>query len=160
MKESLTALEQISLPVVIISPNSDAGSRQILTAIDEFSHLSNFKHLANIPRLEFVNLMRKAACLIGNSSAGILEAPSLKMPVVNVGNRQKGRLHAENVQFVDHNAKEIEGAVRRALYDEEYKKIVASCSNPYGDGDSSKKITKILSDLVIDEHFLIKEISY
>ena len=60
----------------------------------------------HVPRLQFVNLLRHADFLIGNSSMGILEAPALKLPVINVGNRQK-RLHSENVIFVGHNSDEI-----------------------------------------------------
>ncbi len=104
--------------------------------------------------------MRKTACLIGNSSAGILEAPLLKLPVVNVGNRQKGRLCAENVNFVPHDARAIVQAVRQAVYDEGYRGHVLKCSNPYGDGDASKKIADILATIQIDRQLLIKDITY
>ena len=74
---------------------------------------------------------------MGNSSAGILEAPLLKIPVVNVGNRQKGRLHAENVTFVPHDKSSIVNAVKRCIYDYSYIEQVKLCANPYGDGHSS-----------------------
>ena len=118
-------------------------------------------HVAHaLPRLEFVNLMRRASCLLGNSSAGILEAPLLKLPTVNVGNRQKGRLHAENVVFVPHDKASIEAAVRKAVHDPVYREAVARCSNPYGDGHSAQRIAQILASIPIDATLLIKDMTY
>lgn len=160
MSQTLEAVRQLGVKTVLIYPNSDAGSHQIIRAIQEFKDLP-FLHVAkNIPRAEFVTLMRSASCMLGNSSAGILEAPLLKLPVVNVGNRQKGRLHAENVQFVPHDKGEICKAVQRALFDKEYRAGVARCANPYGDGNSSEKIADIMATIPMDDQFLIKDITY
>ena len=102
-------------------------------------------HIAkNIPRLEFVNLMRRASCLLGNSSAGIMEAPLLKLPVVNVGNRQKGRLHAENVKFVPHEKKQILEAVENAVYNRQYREEVRNCSIHMETGNLRKELLKFL----------------
>ena len=104
--------------------------------------------------------MRKAGCMLGNSSAGILEAPLLKLPVVNVGNRQTKRLHAENVQFVPHSVRAIKAAVTKALFDQDYRKTVSNCSNPYGDGHSAQNIANQLATIPIDQKLLIKDITY
>lgn len=160
MKETLEAVRQMGIKTILSFPNSDAGSQQIIKAIHEYEHLPFLFTAHNIPRLEFVNIMRKASCMLGNSSAGILEAPLLKLPVINVGNRQKGRLHAENVQFVEHQAEAICNAIRKAIYDDEYREQVRRCSNPYGDGNSSKNIADILASISIDEKLLIKEITF
>ena len=98
--------------------------------------------------------------MLGNSSAGILEAPLLKLPVINVGNRQKGRLHAENVQFVPHEVKAITAAVKEALFNKDYRKTVADCINPYGDGASAEKIVDVLATIPIDTQLVIKDITY
>ena len=121
MRVTLEAIADLGFPAVLSYPNSDAGGQQMIRAIREFKDLPNLWVFKNIPRLEFVNLMRHAACLVGNSSAGILEAPLMKLPVVNIGNRQKGRLHAENVQFVTHDADKIKAAVNRACCDSVYR---------------------------------------
>ena len=142
-------------------PNSDAGGQQMIHAIREYKSLPFLHAVENIPRLEFVNVMRRASCLLGNSSAGILEAPLLKLPVINVGNRQQGRLHAENVQFVSHDKDLIMAAVKRATFDLEYRKTVATCSNPYGDGrSSSARIAVILASIPLDETLLIKDMTF
>jgi GDP/UDP-N,N'-diacetylbacillosamine 2-epimerase (hydrolysing) len=160
MKATLDAVAELGVKTILSYPNSDAGGQQIIRAIREYESL-NFLHTAkNIPRLEFVNLMRRAGVLLGNSSAGILEAPLLKLPVINVGNRQLGRLHAENVQFVPHDKDRIVAAAQRALFDPAYKATVNSCKNPYGDGKSSARIAGILAKIALDKKLLIKDITY
>ena len=160
MEETMIAIERMGITTIMSHPNSDPGSNQIIRVIDKYKNLENLHILKNIPRTEFINLLRRASCLIGNSSAGILEAPILKLPVVNIGNRQKGRLHAENVEFVSHDSEKIEAAIKKALYDKGYRSMVENCSNPYGDGNSSKKIAEILNSLTIDDKLLTKDITY
>lgn len=160
MKASLEAVRELGIKTILSYPNSDAGGQQMIRVIREYESLPFLYAAKNIPRLEFVNLMRRASCLLGNSSAGILEAPLLKLPVINVGNRQRGRLHAENVQFVPHDKDRIIEALRRAIFDTEYRKTVAACSNPYGDGQSSARIADILAATPIDDTLLIKDITY
>lgn len=160
MKITLEAVKQMGLKTIISFPNSDAGGMEIIRAINEFERLPFIYTAKNIPRLEFVNLLRGAACLIGNSSAGILEAPLLKIPVVNIGNRQKGRLHSENVEFVAHNKTKIIRAINKAIHDKKYMAIVQKCTNPYGNGKSSDKIAEIISSVKIDDKLLIKDITY
>jgi GDP/UDP-N,N'-diacetylbacillosamine 2-epimerase (hydrolysing) len=157
---TLEAVADLGLTAVLSYPNSDAGGQQMIRAIREFEHLPHLHVFKNIPRLEFVNLMRHADCLLGNSSAGILEAPLLKLPAVNVGNRQKGRLHAENVQFVPHDLKIIKAAVNKACFDQDYISLLQKCENPYGDGSSSIRIANALASTVIDTSLLIKDIAY
>lgn len=160
MRISLEAVKELGVNTVLIYPNSDPGGQQMIRAIGEFGSLPLLHTAKNIPRLEFVNLMRRASCLMGNSSAGILEAPLLRLPVVNVGNRQLGRLHAENVVFVPHDRGQIVAALRRAIFDPDYRKSVAACSNPYGDGRSSSRIAETLASVPLDSKLLIKDITY
>lgn len=160
MRTTLEAVREIGIKTVLVYPNSDAGGQQIIRAILEYEPLPFLYTAKNIPRLEFVNLMRRASCLVGNSSAGILEAPLLKLPVVNIGNRQRGRLHAENVNFVSHDKDQIAAAINKAVYDSTYRNSVACCSNPYGDGMSSNRIAKVLATIPLDQKLLIKDVTY
>lgn len=157
---TLCALKKLGLKTIISYPNSDAGGQQMIKAIDEFRGDPNFHIQKNIPRLEFINILRQAACLVGNSSAGILEAPFLKLPVVNIGNRQRGRLHADNVLFVDHQELDIISAIKTSVYETDYIQKVKNCKNPYGEGNSAKEMTKVLAETPIDRKLLIKEITY
>jgi GDP/UDP-N,N'-diacetylbacillosamine 2-epimerase (hydrolysing) len=160
MRTTLEALRELKVQVILSSPNSDAGSNELRRAIAEVYKTKNFHVFKNIDRDVFVNLLRHASCLVGNSSSGILEAPLLRLPVVNIGNRQKGRLHAQNVQFVSHDKQEIVLAVQKALYDMKYIKLVEECDNPYGDGYASEKIAEVLSRVDLDDRLLIKDITY
>lgn len=160
MRTTLEAVNELGVKTVLSYPNSDAGGQQMVRAIREFEMLPLIHTAKNIGRLEFVNLMRRASCLLGNSSAGILEAPLLKLPVINVGNRQRGRLHAENVEFVSHDKGQIVQSLRRAIFDQNYRKKVASCSNPYGDGMSSVRIADVLATISLNDNLLIKDLTY
>lgn len=160
MKTTLEAIDDLQIRTVLSYPNSDAGSRRMIDAIKEYEDRPYLHTSEHIPRVEFVNLMRHASCMLGNSSAGIMESPLLGLPVINVGNRQHGRLHAENVTFVDHDETEICRAVKASIYDEERRKEAQNCSNPYGDGRSSKRIARLLAETDIDDSLLIKDTTY
>ena len=143
--------------VVCIEPNSDPGSFEIVEAYNR--HVSNnFKMVNTLPRSIFVNLMRNSRALIGNSSMGILEAPMYKLPVVNVGNRQRGRLNAGNVKFVPFERKAILSALEEAALDEGYRKEVASLVNPYGDGRAAEIILDVFSNIdAKSQKWLVKQ---
>lgn len=160
MRTTLEAISELGVRTVLSYPNSDAGGQQMVRAIHEFDSSPNLYAVKNMPRVEFINVMRRASCMLGNSSAGILEAPLLGLPVINVGNRQQGRLHAENVEFVSHNKTEIISALKRAMWDHAWREKATNCTNPYGDGRSSSRIAEILATLPLDEKLLIKDITY
>jgi len=161
MRITLRAIKELGIKTVLINPNSDAGSRGILDIIEEETKGLDFiKQFKNLKEDIFVNVMRNASALIGNSSAGILEAPVIKLPVVNIGERQLQREHAENVIFVGHDKEKIKEAVKRAVYDKSFREKVQKCSNPYGDGHTSERIAILLSEIKIDRKLLQKEQTY
>ena len=160
MAESLRAVEEFGVNTLVIYPNSDAGSMELIRAIQDFKHVPNLAVVRNIRRDLFVNLMRGASCLLGNSSAGIMEAPLLKLPVVNVGNRQKGRLHAENIIFVPHEKAKIISALKSSLYDSSTIRDIRNCRSPYGDGHSAVKIARIIAEIPFDENLRQKDMTY
>ncbi|MCH5139126.1 UDP-N-acetylglucosamine 2-epimerase (hydrolyzing), partial [Clostridiaceae bacterium UIB06] len=161
MRIVLEAISELGISTVITYPNSDAGGFEMIQVIQEFEGKYNFiKAFKTLPRDIFVNLQRKTSLMLGNSSSGILEAPFLKVPVVNVGNRQKQRQHSENIIFVGYDKEEIKKAINKSIYDKEYIDICKHCNNPYGDGYSGKKIAQIISETNIDNVLLNKCISY
>ncbi len=139
-------LEKHKMKAIGIHPNTDPGSYDILTAIDK-NKSDLLRFYKNLPRSIFINLMRNAKALIGNSSMGILEGPFYKLPVINVGNRQLGRLNAGNVEFIDFNTKRIVKAIEKAVFDIDYIKQVKTLKNPYGDGNSENLILSFLRDI-------------
>ena len=89
-----------------------------------------------------------------------MEAPLLKLPVVNVGNRQKGRLHAENIIFVPHEKAKIISALKSSLYDSSTIRDIRNCRSPYGDGHSAVKIARIIAEIPFDENLRQKDMTY
>lgn len=143
-------------------PNSDPGNYAIIEAYQTYSNQfpEQFKLFNNLDRITYINLLRHASCLLGNSSSGLLEAPSLGLPAINIGSRQRGRLHGSNVIFVDNNKEQIALAIKKTLNDKDFLKIVSKKVNPYGDGHSADKIIDILSNIEIDNKLLFKNITY
>ena len=146
--KSLRALEQFcgetDYQVIGSYPNTDPGAYDILNAIEAYREHPRIHFFKTLSREIFINLMRYAKALVGNSSMGILEAPFYGLPVVNIGNRQKGRLNAGNARFVGYNVDDIRKELERACLDEDYRKRVAELENPFGDGDTAHKIVEIL----------------
>ena len=91
---------------------------------------------------------------------GILEAPTLKLPAINIGNRQRGRMQANNVINCEYDKDSIYKAIQKAIHSKTFKKELESCVNPYGDGYSSERIVDILSKIEINEMLLDKQITY
>lgn len=161
MEITLEAIAELEYKTVVIYPNTDAGSHAMINVIDKFVDKYDFiKAYKTLPRDIFVNLQRKASVLVGNSSCGLLEAPFLKLPVVNVGNRQKQRQHAENIIFVPYEKEKIQSAIKTAIHDEDFIKRCRNCSNPYGDGYTSERIARIISETKIDDRLINKQITY
>ena len=155
MRETLAAVLGLGLQAFISYPNSDPGSNQIIDAIEESRQNPRLSVFKNIPDREFVNLLRRATVLIGNSSLGLLEAPYLKLPVVNVGRRQSERHHASNVFFAPAEREAIVRQVR-AIMDTQ----ISECENPFGDGHTGERVAALLAATPIDEKLLNKDLSY
>lgn len=148
----LSAVKRFGLPTVIIGPNSDAGSHEIFAAYAPYRNRNDTVFIVNVPHLLYLSLLKHAAVLVGNSSSGIIEAPSLGVPVVNIGSRQQGRERAANVLDVPCKADAIAEAIERALTDEEFRQRCRTCQNPYGQGDTSKRVLEILRNLSLEQY--------
>jgi GDP/UDP-N,N'-diacetylbacillosamine 2-epimerase (hydrolysing) len=162
IEQSLIAILDSGFKCFVNFPNSDAGNFSIIEMINSYAekYPQNFSVFKNLDRLIYINLLRYAACLIGNSSSGIIEAPSIGLPVVNVGTRQLGRVNAGNVIFTDYHKSEILEAIITSTQDQEYKKKVKGIKNPYGDGNSANKICGVLRNIVINDQLIYKDITY
>ena len=115
-----------------------------------FEKLRLLRNHGLINRDEFIILLSNASVLIGNSSCGILEASTFKLPVVNIGNRQRGRLQSSNIVNVENSQKKITSAINYIINNKKFLKKLKNCKNPYGDGKSSSKIIKILKNIKIN----------
>jgi GDP/UDP-N,N'-diacetylbacillosamine 2-epimerase (hydrolysing) len=146
------------VPVVWIGSNNDTGAIVIKRVITN-SLRAEDKFYTNINRLDYLALLKHSIFLIGNSSSGILEAPSFGKPVINLGNRQKDRLRGVNVIDAEFKRSSISDAVLVAQ-SREFVELAKNSPNPYGDGQSSERILKILEETEITPALLNKQISY
>ncbi|MBE6044615.1 MAG: UDP-N-acetylglucosamine 2-epimerase (hydrolyzing) [Clostridium thermopalmarium] len=161
IRQTLEAIVETGVQTVISYPNSDNGGREIIRAIEEYRNKYDFlKVFKNLSQVEYLSLLNVADAMIGNSSSGIIEAPSFKLPVINIGTRQEGRLRAVNVIDVGYEKEEILKGIKIALYDEEYREKLKKCINPYGDGKAGEKIADVLSKVEINRDLIQKRITY
>jgi len=155
---TIAALMEIDWPTIFVYPNADAGSDLIRAELSRFKR-PKVRMFRNLPRQDYLGLMRMADVVVGNSSSGIMEAPSFGKPTVNIGRRQSGRPQACNVINTGYHCHEIAQALRRAT-SSEFRQIARTAVNPYGDGHASQNIVQILKTISIDEQLLHKEMAY
>lgn len=160
MTETLEAAKITGMQTVVFYPNSDTGGRRMIDVIESYRTESWLQIAKNLPRHIYLNLLKHAALLIGNSSSGIIEAPSLGVAVINVGTRQSGRERSANVLDVSPDRNEIRAAIHRALHDETFRAAVRNCTNPYGDGKASERIVSVLRTLSRSPWVLQKQLAY
>ena len=152
----LLALDDCGMPTVFTYPNADAQGRMIIELIREFvANRNDSQVVANLGTQGWFSLMNLAAAMVGNSSSGILEAPSFELPVVNIGTRQRGRLRAENVIDVGYSRSEIRVAILCAVAPG-FRAKLTGLVNPYGDGQAADRIVQTLREVEINNKLLLK----
>ncbi len=140
----LSALEKINATMVITSPNADVGNHVIIDKIKGFCLDHPHAHYVQNLGPNFYNFLSVADAMVGNSSSGIWEAPSFRLPSVNIGDRQKGRLRVKNVIDSPLDSNAIYDSVRKAL-SADFRNNLDDLVNPYGDGHASERIIRILN---------------
>jgi GDP/UDP-N,N'-diacetylbacillosamine 2-epimerase (hydrolysing) len=145
-EQILAALRAEGINAFISYPNSDAGNKDIIEVIRNHSADNQFCFYKNLGRETFINLMRHALFMIGNSSVGLVEAPIIPLPAINVGIRQQGRLAADNVLFVEQHVESIKQAISSVLSDE-FQNNLKNLQSPYGDGHSVERAFGLLAEL-------------
>jgi UDP-hydrolysing UDP-N-acetyl-D-glucosamine 2-epimerase len=155
IEQTLEAINQLKIPTFWFWPNVDAGSDKISKGIRFFrekNHVPFIYFFKNLAPEEFIQLLMGSKCMVGNSSAGIRECSYLGVPVVNIGNRQKGRKYGTNVIDVNYDYNEIIDAIKQQTSNAKYPS-----ENIYGNGSAGKKIAEILSEVTLS---ITKQINY
>jgi UDP-N-acetylglucosamine 2-epimerase (non-hydrolysing)/GDP/UDP-N,N'-diacetylbacillosamine 2-epimerase (hydrolysing) len=153
IKETIIAIKELKIQCIVLLPNNDAGFSKIIEEIKQ----SGLKWYPSLPTDKFINLYRNAWALVGNSSSGIHETPTFKIPAVNIGNRQSGRERAQNVIDVPNERIAIKKAIEKALYNEEFRQFVSEISNPYGEGNSAEKIIEVIKKIPLNDELIQKK---
>ena len=153
IKEILNAIKSLKIQTIAIYSNADAGGRIINKTLEDYSKELNFlKVFPHIERRDFIGLMNACDVMVGNSSAGIVELPSFKKPFVCIGLRQKDRLRAGNVVDVGYNKDDIIEGINRVLSDKDFREKLKTTKNPYGAGEASVRIVKIILE-ILEENY-------
>ncbi len=159
VQEAASLFEALaSLPgqILFCYPNADAGSRDLIARARSFVvSRNNSRVFVNLDALTYWSLLRQVDVLLGNSSSGIMETPSLALPTVNVGLRQQGRERARNIIDAAPNAHAILEALRTAN-SSAFRESLRGMTNPYGDGVASEKIVQVLTTVPLSQELLIK----
>lgn len=156
---TFNVLEKYKEKKVIILPNNDAGSTAIQNVIKQRKTL-DYVVFANLSRIEYLTLMRYSLLIIGNSSSGLLEAPTYNIPAVNIGRRQDGRVSGLNVIHTDFCEIKIKKAIKKATSNDFKLMLEKDGFNPYGDGNSSENILKIVKEIHDMKDLTIKKLTY
>ena len=153
----LCALKEVDGQVLFTYPNADTAGRVIIEKITEFcKNNERARVVMSANQQWYLSLLNCVDGMVGNSSSGLIEAPSFKLPVVNIGTRQRGRLRGPNVVDCGYPKDEIVGAIRRIL-GPEFRPSLRDLVNPYGDGRASERIVDRLSEVVVDKRLLFKK---
>ncbi|TDR76726.1 GDP/UDP-N,N'-diacetylbacillosamine 2-epimerase (hydrolysing) [Paludibacterium purpuratum] len=154
----IAALQKFDMRKIWILPNNDAGShavrRELLLARGIDTYIFD-----NLTRSTYLGLLKHCKAIVGNSSSGLLEAPTYETPAVNIGRRQADRVRGINVIDVPFNSDAIEQAIKHAI-SPEFRAKLNGMANPYGDGRSAARILDVLRTTAIDDQLLIKKLTY
>jgi UDP-N-acetylglucosamine 2-epimerase (non-hydrolysing)/GDP/UDP-N,N'-diacetylbacillosamine 2-epimerase (hydrolysing) len=154
--ELLAALHECGMQILFTQPNADTSGRLLAAMIERFVAEHSSAHFVNnLGTRAYFSVMTLAAAMVGNSSSGIIEAPSFGLPVVNIGTRQKGRTRAANVIDVGYRRSEIAEGIRRAC-DARFRASLSHLSNPYSHGEASEIIVSKIKEVALDEALILK----
>ncbi len=156
----LAALESpvaVELPVIFTAPNADPGGDALRARFRAWcdARPARARFIASLGVPRYYQALNQAAVMLGNSSSGILEAPSFGLPVVNIGDRQRGRVRAANVLDVPPDFGDVRGALERALAPG-FRASLAGMRNPYGDGRAAPRVAQVVAETPLDGRLLAK----
>jgi len=147
-KELLDALDDLEdTKIIFTKANSDTDGRVINSMIDDYvTNHDNTISFTSMGQLNYLSALQFVDAVVGNSSSGLLEAPSFKIGTIDIGDRQKGRIKADSVINCSPEKEDISKSLG-GLYSKDFQNIVKNTKNPYGSGGASKKIISIIRDI-------------
>lgn len=162
IKNLLEALNKFKhLKVIFTKANSDTEGRIINKLIDDYTQENSDRVVTftSMGVLRYLSAMKYCSMVLGNSSSGIIEAPSFNVPTVNIGDRQKGRLQADSIVNCKPTSEDIEKSIQLVLTDK-FKEKIRSVINPYGDGTTSEKIVEKIKEFLFYDRINLKKKFY
>ncbi len=146
-----TLKKHTEMNFIVTKANADADGRVINSLIDKYaSENNNIFAFTSLGMVRYLSALKYCKIVIGNSSSGILEAPSFNIPTINIGNRQKGRIQSKSIVNCVPKKIDINSKFNYVLSDE-FACVLKNNVNPYGDGNTSEKITKVVKDFLLND---------
>lgn len=151
MDELLAALAKLEdTGLIFTMPNADTEGRVLFRQIEDFCRLHpNARAYTSLGQLRYLSCIQQFDAVVGNSSSGLAEVPSFKKGTINIGDRQRGRLHANSVIDCEPERQAIAAALSHFFSDEFQHQLLVT-KNPYGDGGASEAIVKTLEEQPLD----------
>jgi UDP-hydrolysing UDP-N-acetyl-D-glucosamine 2-epimerase len=160
IKNIFSALENYDFQVVITSPNVELEREQIVSIIKEkAAGKENYHYFHSLGVIRYYSLVRNCLLVIGNSSSGIIEIPFFKIPTVNVGDRQKGRIRHASIIDTDYSVQSIVDGIEKAL-SPDFTGSLKDMEYRFGDGTAAKKMVEVIENVTVDERFIRKELDF
>ena len=150
----LNALKQLNeTNIIFTKTNADTDGRIINCLIDDYVSENHYtaRSFKSLGQLKYLSVMQYVDAVVGNSSSGLLEAPSLKIGTINIGDRQEGRIKASSIIDCNPTESDITEALTK-LYSKEFQRSLKHVINPFGNGRVSEKITKIIENIEINKN--------
>ncbi len=156
------SIHNYDLKYIIIGANADKGGLEINEQLKAFSKQNKEKvyFFKSLTVKNYLSLIKNSEFLIGNSSSGIVEVPSFKVPTINIGERQKGRISAKSIINIDIENKKIAKAIEKCLFDKEFKEYVKTVENPLEKENTSDNIINIIRNFLFKESIDLQKIFY
>lgn len=161
MEEFLGAVKKYSeIQFIVTKSNADQGGEKINRMLDTANRsIGNLHVFSSLGVVRYLSLMHYAEFVLGNSSSGIIEAPVFKIPTINIGDRQRGRLQSESIINCGTNKDEIGRAIDKAL-SQEFKEVCKHVISPYGDGNAAVRIASKIVMIMKDDNIDLKKKFY
>jgi len=160
LKELLLALDSLKEQTILLYPNCDAGGKKFIDLIKTYEEKPYLHAFKNIPHEQYLSIMKSVDLMLGNSSSGIIEAPSFKIPVINIGSRQQGRGRSANILDVPPEKNSIINAIDFTLHNKEFQRKADTCKNQFGNGNAAQHMIKIFKEIPLDDKLIQKQITY
>lgn len=159
--EFLDAIEQFpEIQFIVTKSNADQGGNEINAILEKNEKkIENLHVFSSLGVKRYLSLMKNCEFVLGNSSSGIIEAPAFKVPTVNIGNRQRGRLQSKSIINCGEEASSIVLAIKTAL-SVEFRMVCAKVESPYGKGDSAEKISRKIYDIILNKEIDLRKKFY
>jgi len=151
MAELLAALAPLrDTQLIFTMPNADTDGRELIRMVEQFvAQHPNARAYISLGQLRYLSCIAQVDGVVGNSSSGLTEVPSFKKGTINIGDRQRGRLHAETVINCEPNRLDITASLQK-LYSPEFQASLNHVANPYGEGGASKRVVETIKQYSID----------